>query len=70
MIHQVGGTAFSIQEPVEAECAKFAGDAAEATDNWQLVLQIDSDIEVGMEWGDVGRLYLCAQQVRSRRAPV
>lgn len=61
-IHQVGGTAFSIQEPVEAECTKFAGDAAEVADNWQLILQIDSDIEVGMEWGDVGRLYLCARK--------
>jgi uncharacterized protein YwqG len=62
MIHHVGGTAFSIQEPVETECAKFAGDAVEAADNWRLVLQIDSDIEVGMEWGDVGRLYLCARR--------
>lgn len=62
MIHQVGGTAFAIQEPVEGECARFAGDAGEAADNWQLVLQIDSDIEVGMEWGDVGRLYLCARR--------
>jgi Domain of unknown function (DUF1963) len=62
MIHQVGGTAFSIQVPVEDECAKLAGDAAEAADIWQLVLQIDSDIEVGMEWGDVGRLYLCARK--------
>ena len=61
-VHQVGGTAIAIQEPVEAECAKFAGDAAEVTDNWHLVLQIDSDIEVGMEWGDVGRLYLCARK--------
>jgi Domain of unknown function (DUF1963) len=29
---------------------------------WQLVLQIDSDIEVGMEWGDIGQLYLCARK--------
>jgi hypothetical protein len=61
-IHQVGGVAFSVQEPVEAECAKMAGDVAEQADNWQLVLQIDSDIDVGMEWGDVGRLYLCARK--------
>jgi uncharacterized protein YwqG len=62
MIHQVGGVAFSIQEPVEAEAARFAGEAAGLADNWQLVLQIDSDIEVGMEWGDVGRLYLCTRE--------
>jgi uncharacterized protein YwqG len=62
MIHQVGGTASSIQEPVEEACAKFARDVADAADNWQLVLQIDSDIDVGMEWGDVGRLYLCARR--------
>jgi hypothetical protein len=62
MIHQVGGTAFSIQQPVEAEVARFAGDAPERADDWQLILQIDSDIEAGMEWGDVGRLYLCARK--------
>jgi uncharacterized protein YwqG len=62
MIHQVGGIAFSIQNSVEAECAKFAGDPPELIDDWQLVLQIDSDSEAGMTWGDVGRLYLCARK--------
>jgi uncharacterized protein YwqG len=62
MIHQVGGTAFSIQTPVEAEAAKFAGDASTMPDNWQLILQISSDIDAGMEWGDVGRLYLSARK--------
>jgi len=62
MIHQVGGTADSIQEPVEAECARLTGDAPAMADNWQLILQIDSDIAVGMEWGDVGRLYLSARK--------
>ena len=80
-IHQVGGTAVSIQEPVEAECVKFAehtaGRRGQQRDpqmygpskaqlahagEWQLVLQIDSDIEVGMECGDMGRLYLCARR--------
>jgi uncharacterized protein YwqG len=79
-IHQVGGIAFSIQEPVEAECVKYVEHASGRKEwqrdpdiygpnkeqlaraaEWQLVLQIDSDIEVGMEWGDVGRLYLCAR---------
>jgi hypothetical protein len=62
MIHQVGGTTFSIQEPVEGEGARFCGDAPAQADDWQLVWQIDSDIEVGMEWSDVGRLYLCARK--------
>jgi uncharacterized protein YwqG len=88
LIHQVGGTAFSIQEPVEAECVKFAEhtpgrrgrqqdpemygptrDQLARAGEWQLVLQIDSDIRAGMEWGDVGRLYLCArkQDLAARR---
>jgi len=62
MIHQVGGTAFPIQEPVEAEAAKFAGDAPTLADNWQLILQISTDIDAGMEWGDTGRLYLSARR--------
>jgi hypothetical protein len=79
LIHQMAGTAFSIQDPVEAECVKFtdhgsnprqrsvhvpkltANQLARASE-WQLLLQIDSDIEVGMEWGDVGRLYVCARK--------
>ncbi|MEH2543685.1 uncharacterized protein YwqG [Bradyrhizobium sp. AZCC 2262] len=62
MIHQVGGTAFSIQKPVEVECARLTGDAPAIAADWQLILQIDSDIEVGMEWGDLGRLYLSARK--------
>jgi uncharacterized protein YwqG len=61
-VHQVGGTAWSIQETVEAACATFAGTPPERADGWQLVLQVDSDIEVGMEWGDSGRLYACARK--------
>lgn len=80
VMHQVGGFAWSIQGPVEAECVKFAehgpGRRGRQRDphmyaptkeqraragEWRLVLQIDSDIEVGMQWGDMGRLYLCAR---------
>ena len=82
MIHQVGGFAHAIQDPVEAECVKFTAEhprpkswwrndplmqaatmehLARARE-WQLVLQIDSDDKAGMQWGDVGRLYLCARQ--------
>jgi uncharacterized protein YwqG len=56
-VHQVGGTAFSIQRPVEAECARFSG----VGDDWRLVLQIDSDPVAGMQWGDNGRIYVCAR---------
>jgi uncharacterized protein YwqG len=62
MILRVGGIADSIQEPVEEEAARAADGAPELADSWQLVLQIDSDIEAGMEWGDLGRLYLCARR--------
>lgn len=105
-IHQVGGIAFSIQGPVEADCVKFADDDynnqpeviawferprdqrpavgspehevqwqafkafddartptyLERADSWQLVLQIDSDSEAGMQWGDAGRIYVCIRK--------
>ena len=61
-IHQMGGIALSIQEPVETACAQYAGEGPASADDWQLVLQIDSDIEAGMEWGDSGRLYVCARK--------
>jgi hypothetical protein len=62
MIHQVGGIAFPVQNPVEDECARLAGDSPERASDWQLVLQIGSDSKAGMMWGDVGRLYLCARR--------
>jgi hypothetical protein len=31
-------------------------------DSWQLVLQIDSDYEAGMQWGDAGRIYVCIRK--------
>jgi uncharacterized protein YwqG len=33
-----------------------------ARDRWQLVLQIDSDTDVGMQWGDLGRIYVCIRK--------
>jgi uncharacterized protein YwqG len=105
-IHQVGGIPFSIGDPVETDCVKFAEDdysnhptqkawferarrdgtpmewrdfeeqwqafsaftARERTthferaESWQLVLQIDSDYDAGMQWGDAGRLYVCIRK--------
>jgi hypothetical protein len=34
----------------------------ERADRWQLVLQIDSDSEAGMQWGDAGRIYVCIRK--------
>jgi uncharacterized protein YwqG len=39
---------------------ELAGDPPEACG--RLAVQIDSDTEAGMMWGDVGRLYLCARK--------
>ena len=34
-----------------------AADLAEDADQWELLLQIDTDDNVGMQWGDCGRIY-------------
>lgn len=106
MIHQVGGIPFSIQDPVETDCVKFADDDYnnqpqikawfergrrdgppihwpdfeeqwrafssfedrhrathfDRANRWQLVLQIDSDFEAGMQWGDAGRIFVCMRK--------
>ena len=107
-IHQVGGIPFSIGDPVEMDCVKFAEDDYsnhpmekgwyelvrsrdgppdewpdfeerwqahcaftererarhfERADGWQLVLQVDSDLAAGMQWGDVGRLNVCIRKL-------
>ena len=72
--HKVMGWPDIIQTPMEEECAlvtsgKYCGDAKgysspeserilSQPNEWILLLQIDSDDAVGMEWGDSGVLYL------------
>lgn len=36
--------------------------------DWQLLLQIDSDDDVGMMWGDVGMLYFWVRKQDAERA--
>ena len=70
-IHRLGGVPHEIQNPMEAECelARRGEDplalpysrkeeiADEAKARWRLLLQVDSDDEAGMMWGDAGMLY-------------
>lgn len=78
-VHQVGGYADAAQGPVEHEVAEAAlgGDVsyedprleAEAR-RWRLLLQVDSDDEVGMAWGDSGILYWLARPEDLERGDV
>jgi uncharacterized protein YwqG len=72
-VHRIGGHADVIQNPMELECqlvanGLYCGDATGYQDpraaaltpgatDWRLLLQIDSDDNAGMMWGDCGRLY-------------
>ncbi|MBC7631104.1 YwqG family protein [Aeromicrobium sp.] len=65
-LHQIGGYAEPVQGPVEHEVALAAldnqvphGDPRldEEARHWELVLQVDSDDDLGMMWGDEGVLY-------------
>lgn len=74
-VHQVGGYASPVQGPVEDEVAHAAladelgdhddmpdGDAEEAeATRWELLLQVDYDDSIGMQWGDDGALYWLAR---------
>lgn len=43
-----------------APTPELVADLAPGAERWHLLLQLDSDAEAGMEWGDVGRLYFWA----------
>lgn len=73
IINKLLGYSDNIQGEMEFECelvtnGLYCGDPSAYNDprakalepnakNWQLLLQIDSNEENGMMWGDVGRLY-------------
>lgn len=65
-LHQIGGYADPVQGPVEAEVASAAlgtdvpwGDPRLDQEAllWELLLQVDTDDDLGMMWGDCGVLY-------------
>lgn len=71
--HQVGGYAKEVQNPMELECelvtnGLYCGnmdgfedprrkELESGKNNWCLLLQIDTDEDAKMMWGDVGTLY-------------
>ena len=72
-LHRIGGHADLIQNPIELQAQLVSngiycgdGDAYESAEairlasgaaDWILLLQLDSEEEAGMMWGDMGRLY-------------
>ena len=72
-LHRMGGHADEIQGPLglEAQLVSngiYCGDAKgheegrargldSGADDWRLLLQVDSEEQAGMMWGDLGRLY-------------
>jgi uncharacterized protein YwqG len=81
--HKWLGHAESIQTDVELDCqlvssgiyyggpeenANLGGKVLEAgACEWKLLLQVDSDDNAGMVWGDLGRLYYCIKRDALRR---
>jgi uncharacterized protein YwqG len=73
--HQLGGHGNYIQHPVEEEvvqavhgCFEGAFDAEKwakvrhEVDDWRVLLQLDSDRDLDVMWGDVGTLWWAARQ--------
>ncbi len=66
--HQLLGNPQTIQDDMRLECQLAANGVTDINDprakelsrganEWQLLLQVDSDDELGMEWGNTGMLY-------------
>lgn len=80
--HRVGGHADCVQNPMELECqlvanGLYCGDSTGYEDprrasleqtatDWKLLLQIDSDDEASMMWGDVGTIYFWIREADLR----
>ena len=78
VIHRLMGHPDPVQGDMQLEChlaanGVYCGDASSSRDpraarlrpgaaDWRLLLQVDSQDEAGMMWGDVGRLYYWIRQ--------
>lgn len=77
--HRIGGYPSEIQNSqMGVECeylargltldyeAEIPGAILRASRSWRLLLQVDTDEALGMEWGDGGRLYLFIREQHAR----
>jgi hypothetical protein len=58
-VHRSGGHPDALQGdmPVRIESALRGADVTEPVGQWQLLLQVDSEPQAGMQWGGDGRLF-------------
>ncbi|WP_030164284.1 YwqG family protein [Spirillospora albida] len=75
-VHQLGGWPALVQRPVGPDClyastgrsldspgpVRLPPDEEMAAQRWRLLLQLDSDRELGWHWGDPGRVYFCFRE--------
>ncbi|MDP3383911.1 MAG: YwqG family protein [Phenylobacterium sp.] len=73
--HQIGGYPAPIQaDGMEADCQRIVsglfdtakGAPQSRSGDWRLLLQVDSDDEVGFMWGDTGRIYIWVREQDAR----
>lgn len=73
--HQIGGYPAPIQgDHMEADCERIVSGLFEAPEgapqhepqDWRLLLQLDTDHEVGLMWGDTGRIYVWVREQDAR----
>jgi len=68
-VHQIGGYPCPVQsDSMEAECHDIARRLGHPSDeaDWRLLLQLDTDYDAGMMWGDVGSLYFWIREQEAR----
>lgn len=68
-MHQIGGYPSPVQsDRMEAECHDIARRLFQPSDvaDWRLLLQLDTDDDAGMMWGDVGSLYFWIREQDAR----
>lgn len=68
-MHQIGGYPCPVQSDcMEAECHDIARRLGWRSDvaDWRLLLQLDTDDDAGMMWGDVGSLYFWIREQDAR----